>query len=392
MSKKVLEHRIRIVKDWTKEFKGEEPLSAFLKKQFQKNKKYGSQDRRKLSDLMYNYYRISRYGINLDEEVRHVLSMYLFQIDDSTWNELITEKLGINEFPEEFSRRLSITDNLFKINRNDLFPFLNHASSSIDKLQFIDHLIDKPHVWIRLRKNLANLQQSLTNEGFQIVPFPKLENAFYVKNPKGLENTQMYQKGQFEIQDLASQICSDHIKVNPGSAIWDACSGSGGKSLYLLDKDPELRVSCTDIRPTILQNLESRMKRSGHTNVNSKVLDINSSEASTYWPNKWKYIIADVPCSGSGTWSRTPEQLYFFDPVDIEKFATLQRNILKNLSQQLEFNGTIFYLTCSLFELENESVTAWAESELGLKIVSEFLLKGYEFQSDTMYFCQLQKT
>lgn len=392
MSEKVLNSRLRIVTEMVSNYTGNEPLSAFLKKQFQKNKKYGSKDRTAISDLMYNFYRMAKFGINLPIDVRLTLGMYLFQNDQIQWNEVIYEKTGINNFSQNFSDRLSAVEEKFNLNKDDLFPFLTFFSGNIDKSKFFANLDKKPHVWIRLRKNLLQIQSSLENEGFILNQFQGLPNAYYVKNPKGLEKTNMYLKGQFEIQDLASQMCSEQIEINPAATIWDACAGSGGKSLYLLDRDPELRVTCTDIRSSIIQNLETRMARSGYHDIYTKVLDLTGTEAQNLWPVKWRYILADVPCSGSGTWSRTPEQMYYFKPEQLNDFKKLQQEILKNLTLQLEKNGSIFYLTCSMFKTENEEVTDWAVKELGFSKKREMLFEGYNFGSDTMYFCHLQKS
>ena len=391
MSTKLLEYRIRIVTGWIKEYQGEEPLSAFLKKQFQQNKKFGSNDRKILSDMMYNFYRTGRYGDNFGAELKLLFSLYLFHNNHEVLNQYITERTGISDFPADFKQRLKITDHTYKLSRYDLFPFSNHISEKLDRDNLISSLAGKPFVWIRLRKNHKNLYQNLSHAGYLLTPSTELDNAYFVSNPKGLENTPQYQKGQLEIQDLASQICSSLIKINQGAEVWDACAGSGGKSLFLLDNDPELRINCTDIRPTILKNLETRMQRTGHKNVQTKVMDIADPAAKNYWQKKWKYIVADVPCSGSGTWSRTPEQVYFFNEKEIEKYSNLQKKILSNLSDQLDTNGSIFYLTCSIFSAENELITNWAIENIGFEKKSENLIEGYKMNADSMYFCHLKK-
>ncbi|MBK9542620.1 MAG: hypothetical protein IPO49_09955 [Bacteroidetes bacterium] len=53
-------------------------------------------------------------------------------------------------------------------------------------------------------------------------------------------------------------------------------------------------------------------------------------------------IIADVPCTGSGTWTRTPESLTGFDPEMISKhFVPLQR---KNSIESYIFIEKIWHI------------------------------------------------
>ena len=65
--------------------------------------------------------------------------------------------------------------------------------------------------------------------------------------------------------------------------------------------------------------------------------------------------------------------------------------ILQNLISSLDEKGIIYYITCSIFEKENEGLTAEISKSTGIKVVDEFWIKGYRFGADSMYFCVLQK-
>src|SRR5579864_8782518 len=47
----------------------------------------------------------------------------------------------------------------------------------------------------------------------------------------------------------------------------------------------------------------------------------------------------DLPCTGSGTWSRTPEALYYFNPETISNYRQRQERILTNVLRRLKPNG-----------------------------------------------------
>jgi 16S rRNA (cytosine967-C5)-methyltransferase len=102
-------------------------------------------------------------------------------------------------------------------------------------------------------------------------------------------------------------------------------------------------------------------------------------------------IIADVPCSGSGTWGRTPEQLSFFQSSSIETYSALQKKIVSNTITQLKPNGYFLYITCSVLKKENEVNVEWMQEELKLQLVKQEVIKGYRYKADTMFAALLAK-
>ena len=102
-------------------------------------------------------------------------------------------------------------------------------------------------------------------------------------------------------------------------------------------------------------------------------------------------IILDAPCSGSGTWSRTPEMLSQFNESQIEKFIYLQRTIAENAVQFLKPGCPLVYITCSVFKEENEEAVAYFLANLPLKLEKMELIKGYESKADTMFVARFLK-
>ena len=166
--------------------------------------------------------------------------------------------------------------------------------------------------------------------------------------------------------------------------MWDCCAGSGGKSIMLFDLNKNLSITVTDIRKSILVNLEKRFKEAGIKKYQSFVADL-SIENSKLKTQNYDLIIADVPCSGSGTWSRTPEALFFFSEKEIERFNKLQKNIIGNVIPDLKKDGKLIYITCSVFKKENEEVVDFIRSTYHLKLEEMSVLKGYDKKADTMF-------
>ncbi len=102
-------------------------------------------------------------------------------------------------------------------------------------------------------------------------------------------------------------------------------------------------------------------------------------------------IICDAPCTGSGTWGRTPEQLYFFAKGKIDQYSLLQKKIATNVVPYLKKGGYFLYITCSGFRKENEEIVEYIEKDINLRKIELKILKGYDKKADTMFVSLFQK-
>ena len=102
-------------------------------------------------------------------------------------------------------------------------------------------------------------------------------------------------------------------------------------------------------------------------------------------------MFADVPCSGSGTWGRTPEQLSYFKEPQLDKYIKLQGQIMEHIIPALKVNGHLLYVTCSVFEKENEQNIAALVATGKFKVVAQQYFIGYTQQADTLFGSLLQK-
>ena len=81
------------------------------------------------------------------------------------------------------------------------------------------------------------------------------------------------------------------------------------------------------------------------------VLDGNQlSEESSF-----DLVFCDVPCSGSGTWRRTPDAKWRFSQTDLDSLIALQMEILEQAKSHVNKGGTLIFATCSLLLQENEN-------------------------------------
>jgi 16S rRNA (cytosine967-C5)-methyltransferase len=101
--------------------------------------------------------------------------------------------------------------------------------------------------------------------------------------------------------------------------------------------------------------------------------------------------VADLPCTGSGTWSRTPEALYYFNPETISNYRQRQERILSNIIMRLKPNGILVYITCSVFADENERMSAKLLESGNMKLEKQAILDGYSEAADSMYAARFMK-
>src|SRR3546814_10826737 len=120
-----------------------------------------------------------------------------------------------------------------------------------------------------------------------------------------------YAEGRFGGQDAASQYASAALGAELGHAIVDLCAGGGGKTLAiasLTGNDADI-LAC-DTNRARLQQLPPRAERAGATRIETRLLNPGQEPAMLAdWQGRAARVFVDAPCSGSGTWRRSPEQI-----------------------------------------------------------------------------------
>ncbi|WP_066530960.1 RsmB/NOP family class I SAM-dependent RNA methyltransferase [Erythrobacter sp. CCH5-A1] len=169
-----------------------------------------------------------------------------------------------------------------------------------------------------------------------------------------VEQWEAYEQGLVEIQDLGSQLIVEALPVSPGDTIIDLCAGGGGKTLALsarLGNAANLVAADTDKRR--LGNLAPRAARAGAAVDHIVLLDPGREMRSLHpWANKADHVLVDAPCSGSGTWRRSPEGRWRLDPAELARLNHLQDHVLGLAAQLTRPGGTIAFVTCSVLDAE----------------------------------------
>ena len=133
-----------------------------------------------------------------------------------------------------------------------------------------------------------------------------------------------------------------------------------------------------------MQNLSIRLQQAGIRLYNRFVADLTQKSVLPI-SEPFDWIICDAPCTGSGTWSRTPEQLHSFKTTELNRFVSTQKAIVSNVLPHLIPGGLFVYITCSVFEKENEGMVQYLKDTAKLSLIEAQYLKGYQMAADTMF-------
>ena len=371
------------------QYKGEKPFSQFIKDFFRQHKKFGSTDRKTISHLCYCYFRLGHALKDLPTEEKILTGIFLC---NHSSNDLLAhfKPEWNNKISIAAAEKLSITD--YQLSITDIFPWKDELSEGIDHEKFCESFLVQPDLFLRIRPgNEQIVKKKLTNAN---IKFRQLNDSCIALNNSTSIDKVIEVNKEAVVQDYSSQRVGDFIEPLTGDhkpqtfSVWDCCAASGGKSIMVRDVLGDIDLTVSDIRKSILINLKKRLTEAGMKKFHSFITDLTSLNYKPLAKN-FDLIIADVPCSGSGTWGRTPEVLSFFNEKEIDSYNELQKKIVANIIPSLKKGGKLVYITCSVFKKENEEVIDFVRQKFHLQVQKMEVLKGYDQKADTMFAASL---
>jgi 16S rRNA (cytosine967-C5)-methyltransferase len=381
-------------------YDGKIPFHYFIKEFLRLNKKYGSRDRKNISRLCYAALRtgIAFPKWSAENKIRAGLFLCNDKPDEVTgqligdYNEIITAdrsekwKIITESYQSEFE-----SENHGARNIASIFPVsAQEFSKDLDADEFLFSFFQQPDLFLRIRPgNEKNVLDKLRSENlaFELLPPSAIRLPITTKIDTLLEADK-----QVVIQDYSSQLTGSLLNILPPGIkfVWDACAASGGKSLLVSDILKNIRLTVSDIRSSIIFNLEKRFQQAGIKNYHAYIADL-AGNAPLPFNHQQDLVIADVPCSGSGTWSRTPEQLSYFEPSAIDHYQNLQQKIIQRIVPLIKPGGYMLYITCSIFQKENEANIDFLTSNPEIELIEQKLITGYTTKADTLFAALLKK-
>jgi len=226
--------------------------------------------------------------------------------------------------------------------------------------QICRHNQSPPVAAIRFRTLSAEAE--LTQEGIPFLPGAFLTSTRRIQSGD-VTKTQAFRQGHVVIQDEASQLVAAIVgeRTQDESRILDCCAAPGGKTLAIADQNPNAEIVAVELHPHRARLMRKLFASTTHPAPRIQTLVSDSSHLPLTLP--FDRILADVPCSGTGTLARNPEIKWRLTLEDLTELHDRQLAILRSAMAHLAPGGRLIYSTCSLEKEENEDVVEQALAE-----------------------------
>jgi 16S rRNA (cytosine967-C5)-methyltransferase len=137
--------------------------------------------------------------------------------------------------------------------------------------------------------------------------------------------------------------------VGSGTRILDCCAAPGGKTAAIAERNPQAEITAVELHEHRARLMRQLVKAA---NVQILTADVRALPVS----DGFDRVLADVPCSGTGTLARNPEIKWRLTPDHLAALHNCQVEILRAALEHLAPGGLLVYSSCSLEPEENQAV------------------------------------
>ncbi len=189
---------------------------------------------------------------------------------------------------------------------------------------------------------------------FSLTPIPWCADAYWVSGERrDVGNTIEHQLGYFYIQEAASMLPPVVLAAQPGERVLDMAAAPGSKTTQLAAMMHNTGVIVANDRGIRLRPLGINVQKCGCSNVLITNMDGRALKRLSF-----DRILADVPCSATGTLQRSPKAAVLWNDAALKALQTLQLQLALAAFEALRPGGRMVYSTCTLEPLENEGVVS----------------------------------
>lgn len=252
--------------------------------------------------------------------------------------------------------------------------FKENLLSYLDE-KFVDELLDSMQ---KERTNCLILNtQKMDDETF-IKMFPKVtphtiipHAYFFDKNDYDFGKSFYFDNGLFYIMDSASMMVPFLLPIEDGDNVLDMCAAPGGKSIFLILKNPRINIISNDINYQRSCTLSSNVEKMGFSN---EIISCSTiSLLANYYKTTFDKIILDAPCSGSAMFRKSEDMKNDWNYNKVLRCRDEQKVLIEQAATMLKKGGILSYSTCSFSYEENEEV------------ILDFLSNHSEFKAIKIY-------
>ena len=328
---------LAIAEDVISEAGRDRPADAVLRIELKKHRDLAAPSARAISRAVFAYYRWWKWleGQPLAERVKGAVQLQeRFSSQPSTFTD---EELAAKAVPQWVKEQSAVSP------------------------AWLRSLQAEPKLWLRAKAGHATELAKRLGDCYP--PRPRgeasgvsraLADTLEYRGEKDLFRTPAFHAGEFEIQDISSQLVSLLCEPEAGQTWWDACAGEGGKTVHLSDlmRNQGL-IWASDRAAWRLQKLKRRAARAKVFNYRSAAWD-----GGPKLPTKTKFdgVLVDAPCSGLGTWQRNPDSRWTTTLQDIRELSQLQIQLLAHAAPAVKPSGKLIYAVCTLPRAETVDV------------------------------------
>jgi len=151
------------------------------------------------------------------------------------------------------------------------------------------------------------------------------------------------------MKDYAQFLRAIAALVGKGSRVLDCCAAPGSKTAAIDSRNPAAEIVAVELHPHRAELLRRRVRAANVQVITADAINLPLQ-------GSFDRVLADVPCSGTGTLARNPEIKWRLKPEDLNDLHVKQVAILRAALQQLAPGGRAVYSTCSLEPEENQAV------------------------------------
>ncbi|VAV92494.1 Sun protein [hydrothermal vent metagenome] len=347
-----------------------------IRKYFRTRRYAGSKDRRAVTGLVYQVVR--NWGFLAEVSGGSVRKMVLQTLGDDT---LFSGQDHSPAAPSDDERAF-----LTKTHEEQPHHRLNYPLWLESRLQArfgdnfvaeLESLNGRAPFDLRVNPGKATVAEVETFLKDQDVDFSRgkwADSALILSDNPRIDSWDIYKDGAVEIQDEAAQLAVDLCAIKPGQQVMDLCAGAGGKTLAaaaLMENKGQIYAFDNNARR--LKDLKPRAKRANVRILQGRHLDTAGGKRQkilSEYLEKMDRVILDVPCSGSGVWRRNPELKWRLDADNLTKYMRIQKTLLSEGWGFVKPGGRMIYMTCSLFQDENEQqISTFLDSHEGAKLI-----------------------
>lgn len=343
-------------------FKDKSPADGIINNYLRERKYIGSGDRRFITETVW---KIIRHRRRLEfeagsKEARKILLVFLKDED----LDLI---FGAGEYaPPALSKEEKIW---MKNLKEEVYPLDVESEcpewlfAKIKDVALLKSLNEPASADLRVNAgSREQVLQDLRREGLFFAPTPYSPIGIRSSERVNLNNCIAYKEGVVEVQDEASQLAAILCDVRPEHKVIDYCAGAGGKSLAIASLlNGKGKIEAHDIDWHRLEQIKPRLERLNIKNV-VPVRELSGKD--------YDRFIIDAPCSGTGTWRRSPDAKFRLTPEKLNELTKIQSQLLEFALENTKVGGRIVYITCSILPDEDENiVSAFAQRHKNVRYV-----------------------